>query len=268
MLRTIAFLLVTLAASPALAGASDWQEIAPGVKARLISSDRLAEGRSLAGLEVTMPPGTKTYWRIPGETGIPIEIDFAASTGIIEPRILWPFPQIDTSQGFMDYVYYGSVVLPFEFDTSGGAALLDTSVTLGICSDICIPVMAKFSLPLSFAAADAVQSIRLDQAIATTPILWDQPEPPVSAVTAGPGGTLFIEGPSAQIDPANFIADVGDPSVLFEAPQKSPDGKVWLLKPLGGADTKGLEGGSVQLTFLTPSGPYEVTRTILSSDPA
>ncbi len=268
MLRLFAALLVTLAASPALAGASAWQDIAPGVTARLISSDVLVDGHARGGLEVVMPAGTKTYWRIPGETGIPTEIDFAASTGIDSPQVHWPFPVIDTSQGFLDYVYHGTLVLPFEFETSGEGAILEAAVTLGVCSDICVPVSATFSLPLSFAATDTAQSIRLDQAMAATPILWDQPEPPLSAVTVGPAGTLFIESPSPLIDPANFIADVGDPSVLFETPQKSPDGKLWTLKPLGGAATKGLEGGSVQLTFQTPMGPYAVTRTILSSDPA
>jgi DsbC/DsbD-like thiol-disulfide interchange protein len=268
MLRLFAALFVTFAASPVLAGATAWQDIAPGVKARLISSDVLTDGRSMAGLELVMPPGTKTYWRIPGETGIPTEFDFAASTGIAAPTPHWPFPEIDTSQGFMDYVYHGTVVLPVEFEAEGEGTILDMAVTLGICSDICVPVMAEFNLPLNFAAPDTAQSIRLDQAMATTPILWDQPGEPLSVVTLGPSGLLYIEAPNPLLDPAHFIADVGDPSVLFETPQKSPDGTVWSLKPLGGADTKGLEGSPVQLTFLTPMGPYAVSRTIVSSDPA
>ena len=63
------------------------------------------------------------------------------------------------------------------------------------------------------------------------------------------------------------IADVGDPAILFETPQKSPDRNLWTLKPLGGAAKKGLEGSSVQLTFLTPDGPYAVTREIAPSQP-
>ena len=268
MQRLFTALFVTFAASPALAGATLWQEIAPGVKARLISSDTLVDGRTLAGLELVLPAGTKTYWRIPGETGIPTEFDFAASSGIAAPTVHWPFPEIDTSQGFMDYVYHGTVVLPVEFEAGIGGTILDAAVTLGICSDICVPAAAKFTLPLSFGAPDAAQSIRLDQALAATPIFWDQPEEPLSVVTLGPSGSLYVEAPNALLDPANFIADVGDPSVLFETPQKSPDGTVWTLKPLGGADTKGLEGSPVQLTFLTSKGPYAVTRTIVSSDPA
>lgn len=263
----IAALSVTLLASPVLAGATDWQEIAPGVTARLIASDTLSDGLTMAGLELVMPAGTKTYWRIPGETGIPTEFDFSASTAVTGSTVHWPFPEIDTSQGYMDYVYHGTVVLPFEVDASEGA-VLDTVVTLGICSDICVPATAKFTLPLTFAGPDSAQTIRLDQAMAQTPVLWDQPGEPVSVVTLGPSGSLYIEAPNPALDPAQFIADVGDPAILFETPQKSPDGTLWTLKPLGGADTKGLEGSPVQLTFLTPTGPYAVTRTIVSSDPA
>ena len=267
MLRSLAVITVTLLASPAFAGATDWQEIAPGVKARLISSDALVDGVTLAGLELDMPEDTNTYWRIPGETGIPTEFDFGASSGVTEPMIHWPYPEIDRSRGYMDYAYYGPVVLPFEFETEAGGAVLDVGVTLGICSDICVPTTASFTLPLSFAVPDAAQSIRLDQAMAQTPILWDQPGRPFGTVEAGLDGSLHLLSPDPSIDPASVIADVGDPAILFETPQKSPDGAIWTLKPLGGAAKAELEGSSVQLTFETPNGPYAVTHVIAPSQP-
>jgi DsbC/DsbD-like thiol-disulfide interchange protein len=140
-------------------------------------------------------------------------------------------------------------------------------VTLGICSDICVPTTARFTLPLSFAAPDAAQSIRLDQAMAQTPILWDQPGRPFGTVEAGLDGSLHLLSPDPSIDPASVIADVGDPAILFETPQKSPDGAIWTLKPLGGAAKAELEGSSVQLTFETPNGPYAVTHVIAPSQP-
>ena len=68
--------ILALAAAPACAGATAWQELAPGVKLRLVASDTLsADGTTLAALELDMPAGTKTYWRVPGESGIPTELD-------------------------------------------------------------------------------------------------------------------------------------------------------------------------------------------------
>jgi DsbC/DsbD-like thiol-disulfide interchange protein len=264
MLKPLAFLAVTFAASPAFAGATPWQDIAPGVKARLISSDTVTGGRTLAGLELDMPQSTKTYWRVPGESGIPTQFDFSGSQGLGEPAVAWPYPQIDRSQGYLDYVYYGHVVLPIALTPSGGTPTLEAAVTLGVCSDLCVPASAKFSLPLDFAAPDSGQSIRLDQAEAQTPIPWDKPGDPVGPVTATPGG-LAIANPDPAIDPQSVIADVGDPAILFETPQKSPDGASWTLKLLGGAAGKGLEGRPVQLTFMTATGPYAVTRQIAAS---
>jgi DsbC/DsbD-like thiol-disulfide interchange protein len=267
MSRLYALMLVTLLATPAFAGASPWQDIAPGVKVRLISSDVVVDGVSLAGIELDMPPDTNTYWRIPGETGIPTELDLSGSSGLGSPTLHWPYPRIDRSRGYLDYAYYGPVVLPIEFEAGKGGEILDVVLTLGICSDICVPATANLSLPLSFDAPDAAQSIRLDQAMAQTPILWDQPGHPFGTVEAGLDGSLHLLSPDPSIDPASVIADVGDPAILFETPQKSPDGDQLTLKPLGGEARKELEGSSVQLTFLTPKGPYAVTQVIAPSQP-
>jgi len=264
MLRLLPILVVTLAASPALAAATAWQDIALGVRARLISADSITAGTTRAGLELDLPAGTHTYWRVPGETGIPAEFDFAGSTGLTVPVIDWPYPEIDHSGGYLDYIYTGSLVIPLRFGASGSDALLAASVTLGICSDICVPAQASFTLPISYARPDTGQAIRLDQAEARTPIAWDQPTPAFGAVTATADG-ISLAAPDPSIDPQSLIADIGDPAILFQTPQKSPDGTLWTLKLLGGAGGKGLEGRTIQLTFMTPAGPYAVTRQIGAS---
>jgi len=262
MLRLLPAIALTLAATPALAGATAWQDIAPGTRARVISSDIVSGGKTLVGLELDMPADTKTYWRIPGETGIPTQFDFAGSSGVSTPVVLWPYPQLDATEGFRNYVYHGHLVLPVQL-TVDGAATLDTAVTLGVCSDICVPAQASFSLPLR-ADADPEQSLRLQQAVATTPIDWDQPAPPFGAVSAVPGG-LAIADVDPAIDPASIIADVGDPQVLFGAPQKSPDGRTLILKLLEESGAQGLEGRPVSLTFTTASGPYAVSRPVAAA---
>ena len=263
---TAAVLFGTLAASPALAGATQWQEIAPGVQARLISTDVLDHGMTRAALEIDLGEGNKTYWRIPGETGIPTELDFTASVGIEEAETYWPFPLVETEGGFRDFVYRGTLVLPVEFSAAEGS-VLDIAVTLGICSDICVPAAASFNLPLSFAAPDEAQAIRIDQAMRETPILWDQAGQPFSTVEAGLDGSLHLGNPDNSIDPATVIVDTGDPGVLFGAPKKSPDGRIWTLKPLGQADGRALEGSPIQLTFSTSAGPYAVSRIVAPSQP-
>jgi DsbC/DsbD-like thiol-disulfide interchange protein len=261
MLRFSPLLLVTFLATPALAGATPWQDIAPGARARLISADNIKDGKLLAGLELDLPANAKTYWRIPGEAGIPTQFDFAGSVGLSNGTVLWPYPEIDKTQGLTDYAYHGHTVLPLQFSAAGDRAQLEASVVLGVCSDICVPAQAKFSLSIATNVPDAEQSLRLDQAVAATPIAWDQPNPAFGAVTATPDG-LAIGSIDPSIDPQSLIADVGDPAVLFATPQKSPEGAAWTVKLLGGSGAPGLEGRTVQLTFQSRSGPYTVARQI------
>ncbi|MEP7241659.1 MAG: protein-disulfide reductase DsbD domain-containing protein, partial [Devosia sp.] len=177
MLRLLLILTVTLAASPALAGASAWQELLPGVMARLISTDVVTGGRLLAGFELDLPEGSKTYWRNPGETGIPPIFDFSTSSGLSNPAIAWPHPLAERDQGYLDYVYRGHLVLPLKVSVAGAAPSLGVKVTLGICSDVCVPATASFVLPLNLSRPDEGQGIRLEQAVADVPVPWDRPQP-------------------------------------------------------------------------------------------
>ena len=79
-MRIPALLLIPMLLTPAVAAETPWQEVAPGARVRLISSDVLKPGNTtMVALEIDMPVGTNTYWRVPGETGIPTMFDFAGS---------------------------------------------------------------------------------------------------------------------------------------------------------------------------------------------
>ncbi len=262
-MRIVVALVLLLAASPAAASQTAWQEVAPGVRLRLIADDvEQPDGSALAGLEIQMPGNTKTYWRVPGESGIPTSFDIGGSNGIASLSPVWPYPVIDHAAGYTDYVYYGPTVLPLSLKVVGDAPVLAASVTMGICSDVCTPVTASFTLPLRFGRADAAQQIRLEQAMALAPIPWPGPGDAVGEARVNPDDdTLTVALTDRDVDPASVIVDAGDPPILFGAPQKSRDGNAISL-PLLGGDSAGLEGRPVQLIFLTPAGAYEVTRTI------
>ena len=251
-------------AAPSLAAETPWQEVAPGVRLRLIADNVLnPDGTTLLGLEVDMPPGYKTYWRVPGETGIPTELDFAGSRGVGGHAMIWPYPVIDQTGGFTDFVYRGLTVLPVQLTVDAASAEIKAAVTMGVCSDICVPALARFELPLDFAKPDRSQGLRLAQAVALAPGVWDDPREPFLAVAYdATANALSLQLGDAGVDPASLIADVEGGAQLFGAPQKSPDTNLVLLPLLGGGG-EGLVGKPVEITFMTNQGPFAVSRQVL-----
>lgn len=263
VMRIPAALILLCLATPAFAAATDWQELAPGAKARLISSDTAAaDGSVRVGLEIDMPVELKTYWRIPGETGIPTTFDFSRSEGVDAPQILWPYPMIESTESYTDFVYRGPTVIPIDLGTTGAPITVNLDVVMGICSDICIPAQASFSLPVSLEKPDAGQRLRIEQAVANAPLPATD-DTAIGSVTLE-DDTLAVAVAGPDVDPATVIAATADPAILFGAPQKSPDNDLVIL-PLLGGDGHALVGQQIQITYMTPAGPFWVEREITAA---
>ena len=258
-------LSLSLLAVPVQAGETPWQEVAPGVKLRLISNGQIkANDTTLVGIEIDMPETTRTYWRVPGETGFPAELDFAGSTGITAHRILWPYPTRHETEDYLDYAYFGPTLLPVELTVDPRSPRIELSAVLGICSDICVPAQAHFSLPLGDAEPDRPNGLRIRQALAETPMEWEGPAEPLGDVELRQdAGMLAVRLLDSDLDPASLIAATESGEPLFGTPQKSPEPNLVLIPILGKADEFDLENQAVQLTFLTDMGAFEVRRTIM-----
>jgi DsbC/DsbD-like thiol-disulfide interchange protein len=255
-----AVLLLTV---PATAGETDWQDIAPGVKMRLISTGQVkAEGKTLVALEIDMPETTKTYWRVPGDTGMPTEFDFAGSEGVDGHTMVWPYPTRDEKPDYLDYAYFGPTVLPIEVTTGGDAPVAELSVVLGVCSDICIPAQAHFSLPLTDAEPDRANGLRIRQAVAMAPMPWDGTVPFTDIAYDAEQRQLAVRIAAPEVDAASLIASTPGGEPVFGTPQKSPEPDLVLIPILGKADDFDLAGQDIQLTFLTDMGAFEVTQRI------
>jgi DsbC/DsbD-like thiol-disulfide interchange protein len=262
LLSTIVALIVL--ACPAWAGQTAWHEIAPGVQMRLISTGEIdSAGTTLLGLEIDMPETTKTYWRVPGDTGLPTVLDFSGSGGIEGHVIRWPVPTRHRTGDYLDYVYFGHTVLPVEVTVEGPHAHAEIAATLGICSDICIPAQARFSMSLAEAKPDHANALRLRQSLALTPIAWTKGPEPIGDVQLLPDEwAIAVEIVGGEIDPMSLIAATTSGEPLFGAPQKSREPNLVLLPIHADEDKIALDGQHVQLTFMTGMGAFELTRPI------
>lgn len=108
-------------------------------------------GTHMAGVRVRLAPGWKTYWRSPGDGGIPPEFDLARSENLKSLRAHWPRPEVFDQNGFRSIGYSNEVVFPLEVTprVPGAPITLRGSMDLGVCQDVCMPVSAELSAGLT-----------------------------------------------------------------------------------------------------------------------
>jgi DsbC/DsbD-like thiol-disulfide interchange protein len=162
----LTMLLGTLAAAIstggiAYAAMSDWADNEGG-RMRLVALAPDAQGHIRAALQIEPAPGWITYWREPGEGGIPPQVSPAPESGVTLEKTSYPTPKPITVGAIQEIGYDAPVTLPLDFRVKGKQpTTLDLTAFIGLCKDICIPFQAEFSLPLS----DASQSTLHEQAL-------------------------------------------------------------------------------------------------------
>jgi DsbC/DsbD-like thiol-disulfide interchange protein len=213
--------LSALAAGPTLAAdASAWQGD-QNSSVRLISGAPAREAAAevlRTGIEIRLQPGWKTYWRYPGDSGVPPRFDFAQSDNVAQASVLWPAPQRFADGGGGNSIgYAGSIILPVRIVPRDAAkpVTIRLSLDYAICEKLCIPAEAKVALaparartsfdpPLSAAEARVPKPAVLGRAgpLAIRSMLRDPQKPGriLVDVAAAPGSPvdLFVEGPTAD----------------------------------------------------------------------
>ncbi|HZW47897.1 MAG TPA: protein-disulfide reductase DsbD domain-containing protein, partial [Microvirga sp.] len=118
-------------------------------RVRLVAGGSL-EGRPLAGVEFALDRGFKTYWRHPGDAGLPPSFDWSASDNVAAVDVRWPAPKRVEDAGGVSYVYPERVILPLVVTPQDPKqpVHLDLTLDYGVCKDICIPAHSTLSLSL------------------------------------------------------------------------------------------------------------------------
>ncbi len=120
------------------------------VEARILTGWRGEDGRHVAALHLDMKDGWKTYWRAPGDAGIPPRFDWRGSRNLSGVAITWPTPRAISQNGVRTIGYANSLTLPLHVmpNQKGKAITLDGTVELGLCKDVCLPLTLRISQEL------------------------------------------------------------------------------------------------------------------------
>ncbi|MEM7301843.1 MAG: protein-disulfide reductase DsbD domain-containing protein [Pseudomonadota bacterium] len=147
----IGAVLFVASSAVAHAASSEWFETT-GVKMRLIVQPSETSDEIVGALDVHLEDGWKTYWRNPGSSGIPLQLDFSQSQNIASAETDFPTPRLLPTPSGDVVGYEKHVVFPirFKLGAQSGSATpffsIESSVLIGICADICIPVQAQFRI--------------------------------------------------------------------------------------------------------------------------
>ncbi|MER5170732.1 protein-disulfide reductase DsbD domain-containing protein [Thioclava kandeliae] len=136
--------------------------------AEVLDGWQTKSGTRMAAIRITLDAGWKTYWRHPGDAGIPPSFNFKASSNLKDVKIYWPRPQVFMESGTRSIGYKDQMILPIELmpEDASQPIQLEADLDLGICHDICIPVSLDLAADLEGKGAqDAV----ITQALAAQP---------------------------------------------------------------------------------------------------
>ncbi len=188
-------------------------------EARLIAGSMIktAEAAYLcAGVEIRLDPGWKTYWRDPGDSGVPPTLDFAGSENVKAVTALWPAPErFPDGAGGHSFGYLGHITFPLRVIPNDAARPASVRLKLAypVCANICVPAEANLQLSLTGDGAEEMVIEKAEMRVPRRVALGAGEGLAVLSVRREPGGAhgrvvvevaapegaavdLFVEGPT------------------------------------------------------------------------
>lgn len=150
-------------AGPAMAADPD------PVVGEVLQGWELADGRRVTALRLTLADGWKTYWRAPGDSGIPPRFDWSGARNIGEMQVTWPQPKVFHDDGIRTIGYKGQLVIPLHIapKRTGKPIRLKGQMDIGVCADVCAPFTLNFDTVLE--AAGRTPTPAIASAMASAP---------------------------------------------------------------------------------------------------
>ena len=229
--------------------------------ARVIAS--VAGTRLRAGVEIRLAPGWKTYWRYPGDSGVPPQFDFSASENVKAVTVRWPAPRRFSDSDGNTAGYQDGVIFPLHLEAQdpNKPVTLRLKLDYAVCEKLCIPAEAKAELALSdasnaydtvLAAAEKrlprLRPVGAAGALSIVGVHREAGSPPRMLVDvlapAGAKLAVFAEGPTPNwalpLPEPTSSAPAGQQRFVFALdglpPETKPDGATLRLTAVAGED--------------------------------
>jgi DsbC/DsbD-like thiol-disulfide interchange protein len=233
----------------------------------------LSNDRVIAGVQIRLDPGWKTYWRSPGDSGVPPSFDWAGSKNLKSAEVLYPAPRrfadaSGTAIGYEDEVVFPVMVTP---EKPGEPVELKLNIDYGLCKSLCIPNQASLDieLPPQIAAGQG-DDVLLQRFVDLVPKVA---EPDTLPALGGVDAKLDEANPEMTIE-ANFPHGATGTDLFIDAadgtfvPVPKPLGPVqdgkqrFVVSFASPAEAAAIRGKPLTLTLVSDEGAREVSYTV------
>lgn len=199
------------------------------VQIRIVPGWSTGDGSYMAALHLDLAPGWKTYWRAPGDAGIPPALDLSGSRNLSHVNPVWPTPAVFSQNGMQTVGYERELILPLHVvpQIAGQPAKVAARMQIGVCSSICVPLEFDFTLDLPAAGTDTQQAM-IRTALADQPVNARTAKVGSVACTLTPirdglGLSVVIDMPSAG-NTETVLIETADPQVWVAETDTSRSG--------------------------------------------
>ncbi len=210
-----------------------------------------------SGVYITMQKGWKTYWRVPGDGGVPPSFDWSGSENVAATTVMMPLPHRFTDENGEGIGYKTEVVFPVDVKPADPSkpAMLDLKIFYAVCNDICVPVQAQVKVGIDAGTVSASDKFRLRVARATVPVDADADRLAVTSLKqvemAGKRALeVSLKGLKSPAEADIFVEVAGNS--YFRKPEllsQSGDTSTWRIAVDSYGDAVSLAGKPVRLTI-------------------
>ncbi|MGB8609968.1 protein-disulfide reductase DsbD domain-containing protein [Bradyrhizobium sp.] len=243
--------------------ASPWQRDGHS-SVRLLSGSR-SGSVLLGGIAFQLQPGWKTYWRTPGDSGVPPRFDFSKSENIEAVTVLWPAPtKFDDGAGGYSLGYHNQVVLPLRIvaKSADKPVTLRAEINYAVCEKLCIPVDA--TAELAFTSVASTEDSALFAALDTVPKPANVGDPnplTIRDVKRDGKSTVLVDVVSPDAREVSLFVEGPTPDWGLPVPkllEHSPAGVKRFTFELDGVPPgTNPEGAALKLTLVSGDRSYE-----------
>ncbi len=244
------------------ASASAWAEDSRSGVRLIAGANKNGEAPLRAGIEIKLQPGWKTYWRYPGDSGVPPRFDFSGSENLKAAKVLYPAPHLFTDEagqslGYKDVVTFPLQILPKQ---AGMPVRLRVKVDYAVCEKLCIPAEGRAELTLDMGDSAHNAALTVAEARVPKPLSAADIGLSVRRVNTGPKPLVFVDLAAPDGKPVEVFVEGPTPEWALPIPkpaQGAPAGRRHF-----GFELDGLPPG------VDPKGRFELTFTVVEDGQA